>query len=199
MVSQSQLHPHRRTVSRRPASYPTGGFATARSIESPVHPQPLTWDEMALRLGAALAGGFLIGLERGSKRRPAGMRTMMMICLGCAAATIAGVQVLATRAPDDFGEISRVLQGILGGVGFLGAGVVLHRQEGVKGLTTAAAVWVASALGIACGLGEYTLAGMLTVAALFVLWALKPLDRLITREDSNNHAPRSPRSADAAP
>lgn len=160
-------------------------------------PQPLTVEELAIRLGAALAVGFCIGLERGSKKRPAGMRTMMMICLGCAGATVAGYQALARLAADDFGEISRVLQGILGGVGFLGAGVVLHREGGVRGLTTAAAVWVASALGIACGLGEFVLAGMITVAALLILWALKPLDRIITADDSDDGGAEPPVSHDS--
>lgn len=148
--------------------------------------------EIALRIGAAIGFGALVGLERERKHRPAGFRTMILISLGSAGFMILAVQsILAIPAqlgqeldtsvhsgngtPVIVGqaEVSRVLQGLLGGIGFLGAGAVIQNKRAVRGLTTAAAVWVTACIGAACGIGLYKLAGVLAFGALFTLVVLE--------------------------
>ncbi len=137
---------------------------------------------MALRIGTALVLGALVGLERERKRRPVGFRTMILISLGCAGFVLAGhelmVQGQADRVggPNEVDALSRVLQGLMGGVGFLGAGAVIQSKRSVRGLTTAAATWVVAAIGASCGLGLYKLAALLTVAALFTLIVLDSVE-----------------------
>jgi len=98
---------------------------------------------IAARLGAATALGALVGLNRHLRRHPAGLRTHAVVALGAAAVTLTSITVAAGSA-DPTGAISRTIQGILTGIGFVGAGVVLHRNDasGVHGLTTAASVWL---------------------------------------------------------
>jgi len=138
--------------------------------------------EMALRIGTAVVLGALVGLERERKRRPVGFRTMILISLGCAGFVLAGHELLVqgqaegAGAPKEVDALSRVLQGLMGGVGFLGAGAVIQSKRSVRGLTTAAATWVVAAIGASCGLGLYKLAAMLTVAALFTLVVLDSVE-----------------------
>ncbi len=148
----------------------------------------LTTQEMALRLGAALALGALVGLERERKHRPAGFRTMILISLGSAGYVLLGMQSVAMLAgPGNAAlppgvphpgqaEISRVLQGLIGGIGFLGAGAVIQNKRAVRGITTAAAVWVTAATGAACGMGLYSLAVLLAIASLFTLVVLEMVE-----------------------
>jgi len=112
--------------------------------------------EIAIRLGAAVFIGSALGLNRELHGKPAGLRTHGLVSLGAALATM-----VAFRAPGDMftidpNAIGRIVQGILTGVGFLGAGVILHDPEGhVTGLTTAATIWICATLGIVCGLGYW--------------------------------------------
>ena len=135
---------------------------------------------IAARLGAALILGGLLGLERERKNRPAGFRTMILISLGSAGFMIAGqeaIRVMSEATGNGSGlggaDISRVIQGLIGGIGFLGAGAVLHNKKAVRGLTTAAAVWVTSCVGASAGLGQYVLAAVLSGFALFTLVVLE--------------------------
>ena len=125
--------------------------------------------EIALRLGAALLAGALIGLDREIKKRPAGLQTHALVSLG-AALTLLVVAVGSGPAGD---PASRVVQGIITGIGFLGAGVILQyeRERRVEGLTTAASIWSAAALGMACGAGYFDLAGLALAAIVLVLVA----------------------------
>lgn len=140
---------------------------------------PLPALEIALRLGASVLLGGLVGLERERKHRPAGFRTMILISLGSAAFVLVGIESLKTLPSNPalpaFGqaEISRTLQGLLGGIGFLGAGAVIQNKKAVRGLTTAAAVWVTAAIGAACGLGLYVLASIVSAGTLFTLVVLE--------------------------
>jgi len=131
------------------------------------------------RIAAALACGVSIGINRDLHRKPAGFRTFGLVALGSAIVTIAAQHV----APDDPAAASRVAQGILTGIGFLGAGLIVRRERShsVSGLTTAAAVWATAGLGIACGLGLYVLALSGIAAALFVLVVGGPLERRLER------------------
>lgn len=145
---------------------------------------PLTGTEVAWRVGTALLMGALVGLERERKHRPAGFRTMILISLGSCGFVLIGHETMAqlsaqamaqlppNAAAPGQAEMSRVLQGLIGGIGFLGAGAVIQNKRAVRGITTAAAVWVVSALGAACGLGLYMLATILGSATLFTLIVL---------------------------
>ena len=121
------------------------------------------------RLLLAVMLGGAIGFERERRHRAAGLRTHMLIALGVALVIIAAEQ--SGLEPTD---LSRVLQGILAGIGFLGAGAILKRgePEHVKGLTTAASVWATSAIACAAGLGRATTAIVATIIALLILGLL---------------------------
>ena len=125
--------------------------------------------ELVLRLGTAVAVGALLGINRDLHRKPAGLRTHAIVTLGAALATLA-VAYVPTGATVDFNAVSRVVQGILTGIGFLGAGVIIRDAEGhISGLTTAATIWVASAMGVLCGLGYWQLVGLATAMVMLVL------------------------------
>src|SRR6267142_2483723 len=115
----------------------------------------LPYHVVFLRLGAAVAVGALIGLDRELRRKPAGLRTLALVSLGSAVFILETVD--ATRALTD--ATSRVIQGIVTGVGFLGAGSIMRsaNEDSVRGLTTAASIWLAAASGIACGLADWPL------------------------------------------
>ena len=140
--------------------------------------------EISIRVGGALLCGALVGLERERKHRPAGFRTMILISLGSCGFVLLGMEAVAKVNEEAIkhwppgqplpgqAEMSRVIQGLMGGIGFLGAGAVIQNKRAVRGLTTAAAVWVVSALGAACGFGFYVLALILGAATLFTLTIL---------------------------
>ena len=141
------------------------------------------WD-MFFRLLSALILGAFIGVERRSKGKVAGIRTMMMVSLGAAAFTLTGIAAMeslmaaeqaAAQAQETIPmlrmDTSRVIAGIVGGIGFIGAGVIIQARGRVHGVTTASCIWVAAAVGVACGLSLYAIAivvSLLAVAALLV-------------------------------
>jgi putative Mg2+ transporter-C (MgtC) family protein len=118
--------------------------------------------EMALRLVLAAALGASIGAQREWSGKPAGLRTLALISVG--AALFAVVSALGYAG----GDPTRIAAGIVTGVGFLGAGAILHRQGGVEGLTTAAAIWVSAGVGLAAGAGLY-LFSVITTAIVVIL------------------------------
>jgi putative Mg2+ transporter-C (MgtC) family protein len=133
------------------------------------------WLNISFRLCIALLIGAIIGLERQIRRKPAGLRTHMLVSLGSALFTLIIMQTKGLQSSPD--ALSRVIQGIAAGVGFLGAGEIVRQssqesqQLEIHGLTSAAAIWVSSALGIAagCGLWQLGLIGaMLTFLVLSV-------------------------------
>lgn len=122
--------------------------------------------DIALRFITAVFCGGVIGLERDLRRMPTGFRTMAIVSLGACIAAVAGVR------SGDTDAFSRIAQGVVTGIGFLGAGVILQRGEKirhVKGLTTAAAVWLTAAIGLMCGIGQLKLAIIATALAIAVL------------------------------
>src|SRR6516164_10598441 len=119
---------------------------------------------IARLLAASLLGG-LIGLEREYKRRSAGVRTNLLICMGAAFFTLLSA-ILAGEANPDKG---RVAANIVQGIGFLGAGLILHNRDRVVGLTSAATVFVIASIGMACGAGLYMEAVLATVITLISL------------------------------
>ncbi len=134
-----------------------------------------TFIDLFSRLGAAVLVGGLVGIERRIHRRWAGPRTYMFVSMGAAIFTIIG-QYIATNDPA---AVTRVIQGIAAGIGFLGAGTILklNDQLEVKGLTTAGSIWVAAALGTACGLALYSLVIAGTCLSLLVLIAFRPIEK----------------------
>lgn len=127
-----------------------------------------------LRLGCALAAGGVIGWERELRDKPAGLRTNMLVALGCAVLALAGLELAEAGSSlenDSAAEASRVIQGIVSGIGFLGAGTILQSRHSVKGLTTASALWLSAALGVTSGLGNYELTFAAVICGLIVLTA----------------------------
>ncbi|QRM31761.1 MgtC/SapB family protein [Microvirga sp. VF16] len=137
--------------------------------------------EMSLRLGAATIAGMTVGINRDIHDKPIGMRTLGLVSLGSAIVILAGSVYEGVHFGQD--AVSRVIQGIMTGLGFLGAGAVLRARDKmeVHGLTTAATVWIAAGLGVAAGLGAWfiTIAG--TIVTLLLLTLGKPLEDMLTR------------------
>ncbi len=126
------------------------------------------WAEVALKLAVAVLLGAAIGLDRELRHKSAGVKTIGLVTLGSALAVMA-VGGGSGNVGSDMQAASRVVQGALAGIGFLGGGVILHHGRNVEGLTTAAAIWTAAALGAACGLGAWQLVVIGGAFALLLL------------------------------
>ena len=127
----------------------------------------LTWLnqlEMAMRLVLAAGMGAIIGWQREKAHKPAGLRTHTLIAIGSALFTIVSIYGFIGGNP------SQVAAGVVTGVGFLGAGTILHRTRTVEGLTTAASVWAVAAIGLAVGAGMYLLALVTAIIVFLVLY-----------------------------
>lgn len=133
-----------------------------------------------MRLAVALVLGGVIGVERQLAGQAAGLRTHVLVSLGAAVFTLAGLAATGNEDPTD---VSRVVQGVAAGVGFIGAGAIMRsgQDSTVRGLTTAGSIWVAAAMGTAAGLGEWALSAAAGCAALVVLVVLRPISRWLTR------------------
>jgi putative Mg2+ transporter-C (MgtC) family protein len=146
---------------------------------------PWEWQEFlddGIRLGAAALLGGALGLEREWKGHWAGLRTHMMVSIGCAIFVIGGLNL----AGEQSDAVTRVIQGITAGIGFLGAGTILKldQKQEIKGLTTASSIWLAAALGTAAGLAEYALAISAAIVSLFVLGVLGPAEKYFERRQA---------------
>ena len=130
-----------------------------------------------MRVMIALALGLILGAEREFRGHPAGLRTIALISAGSCMFTGLGL-IPQFGAPVD---PTRIAAQIVTGVGFLGAGSILRQGELVRGLTTAASIWVAASLGMAVGFGYYGVAVFVTVVVVIVLFALKPLEERMFR------------------
>jgi putative Mg2+ transporter-C (MgtC) family protein len=141
-------------------------------------------DEIVARMALALLCGAVVGLNRDLHHKPAGIRTFAFVSIGAALAVLA----IQQASDSDPGALSRVMQGILTGIGFVGAGVIFrqNKHKPVAGLTTAAAIWYAASMGVACGLGFYTLALTALAIALLVLIVGGPLERRVERYFNRN-------------
>lgn len=130
-------------------------------------------ERVLLRLISATLLGSIVGFEREKAGKPAGLRTHILVCLGTAIVVLA-----CSGSQMNMDGLSRVIQGIVTGIGFIGAGSILKLSEerDIQGLTTAAGLWMTAAIGIACGLGTIGLALIATVLTLIVLGVLRALD-----------------------
>lgn len=137
--------------------------------------------EILLRLCAAAIAGMAIGLNRDIHNKPIGMRTLGLVALGSATVILSGSVYEGLHFGQD--AVSRVIQGILTGLGFLGAGTIIKARDGteVQGLTTASTVWIAAALGVTAGLGAWFITFAGTAMSLLVLTFGKPIESFLTR------------------
>lgn len=126
---------------------------------------PISWYEISLRLGIALLIGTIIGLERETQGKSAGLRTNMLVSFGSALIVLIPIQIGA--AQQNLDVLGRAISGVVSGVGFIGGGTIL-RDLRVKGLTSAAAIWVSAALGISAGCGLW----LLGLICAFITWII---------------------------
>ena len=136
------------------------------------------WLQVAL---ATLLGG-AIGMERELAGKPAGLRTNILICVGATLFTVLSLKLAETR-----GDPARVAAQILPGVGFIGAGTILHARGAITGLTSAATIWVVAAIGMALGAGAYTDAIGTTVFVMLILAGLGYLENFVARHSTHSH------------
>lgn len=149
-------------------------------------PLSLTWEQIALRLALACLAGFVIGLNRDEHGHAAGVRTNMLTCL---AATLAMLQVnlllaLGGKPANSFivMDLMRLPLGILSGIGFIGAGVIIKRGADVSGVTTAATIWLVTVLGLLFGGGNLVLGIVGSLLGFVILWGLKFMERYMPHE-----------------
>jgi putative Mg2+ transporter-C (MgtC) family protein len=133
----------------------------------------------ALPIFAALVAGSIIGLERGLRSEPAGFRTHALVCAASAAVTLASVHL--GRELHEAASASRAIQGIIVGVGFLGAGVIFRERLTVHGLTTAASVWATAGLGVVFGAERYGEGWVAVAALMIILVGLRVFDQRLPR------------------
>jgi putative Mg2+ transporter-C (MgtC) family protein len=135
------------------------------------------WFEIITRLAAAALLGGGIGVNRHLHHKAVGLRTLSLVACGAAGLVLASLHSEGTTPHVD--AMSRVIQGIMTGVGFIGAGVIIRGQsdDQVHGLTTAAAVWITAALGALCGIGEWRIIAVLSIIIALVLLTGGPIER----------------------
>lgn len=151
-----------------------------------VIPHAEAWDDMLLRLGIAMFSGVFIGINRDLHNKPAGLRVLALVAVGSCAVTLGTLLALDGEKNEGMREgMFRTVQGILSGMGFLGAGVILRGvrpgEEEVTGLATAASIWVSCILGILAGLGEWLLGGLAFGVTMVILTAGHSLERIFKR------------------
>lgn len=136
--------------------------------------------QTCVRLLVAVLLGALLGYDRERKDSAAGLRTHMLVALGAALFVIAALQAGLDKA-----GLSRVIQGVVAGIGFLGAGAIIKmsEKEQIKGLTTAASIWATAAIGVASGMGHLATAAVSALLALVILAALPRVERFIERRN----------------
>ena len=145
-----------------------------------------TLQETGLRLLAAALLGALLGIDREVKDKPLGLRTNMLVAIGaCSFGAMAFDLAQLFRQQEDLGHVdpARVIEGIIGGIGFLGTGAIIQSRGSVVGATTGATIWVVGAIGLACGFGLYLHATLVALVSFFVLSILGFVTRRMTRAE----------------
>ncbi len=143
----------------------------------------MNFESWIVKLILATLLGSLIGLEREYHGRPAGLRTHILVCIGAAVLTMSGLSiasVFSNGISSSGEEISRIVAGIVTGIGFLGAGAIIRTSDLIRGLTTAACIWFVAAIGIVIGIGQYLLAASSTGIALLVLVLLPLIENRVS-------------------
>jgi putative Mg2+ transporter-C (MgtC) family protein len=137
----------------------------------------LTIFSTTTRLLLAVVLGSLIGLERERKGRNAGLRTHILVCVGSALIMLTSLYVYEAYQQKASIDPARIAAGVVTGIGFLGAGAIIRSKEGIKGLTTAASIWVSSAIGLAIGCGYISAAIISTIITFVILSFLKHIEK----------------------
>ena len=142
-----------------------------------------TATDVALRIAIAMLVGAVLGINRDLRDKPAGLKTHSLVTMGSAMLTMVSIAFASATGQVDPGTLSRVTQGIITGIGFLGAGVIMRGEtpRSVQGLTSAATIWVAACLGIACGAGQWVIVGAAFASTLVVLVLGDPIEQAIYR------------------
>jgi putative Mg2+ transporter-C (MgtC) family protein len=133
--------------------------------------------EFAFRIGAALLAGLFIGMEREIHNKNAGLKTNALVSLGAAVFVLTSL----TFAGDDYVDTTRVIGQVVTGIGFIGAGVILHKGTMVRGLTTAATVWCSAGAGCLAAIGQYAELSVLVAVIVFVNVVFNPVDKFIAK------------------
>lgn len=130
--------------------------------------------EIVIRLTVAAVLGGLVGIDREVRNKPVGIRTYALVSLGSAAFTVIAIFIAINWATREGIQIDmmRAVSGIVGGIGFLGAGAIIQSRGSVKGITTAASIWLIASVGVACGIGAYVIAAVTVVLAYIILVVL---------------------------
>ena len=144
---------------------------------------PSALPALLIRLVLAACLGGAIGLNREWEQKPAGLRTHALVGLGSALFALVGLALVQDGSVHDASAPSRVLQGLVAGVGFIGGGAILRRGDSgiVEGLTTATSIWIVAAVGVSAGLGMWRSALTAVVIALVILTAGEVIDRAVRR------------------
>lgn len=157
----------------------------------------MDYREIMFRLLSSVLIGGLVGLDRNLRGKPTGIKTLGLVALGASLMTMTSQDFALAPAKYDSAAVSRVVQGIITGIGFLGAGVIVHEEprSRVRGLTTAASIWATAALGIVCGLGRWPIAlmALAIVGLLFVI--AQPLERRLHERWMNEPAGKTDRGS----
>ena len=143
----------------------------------------VTTAHIIIRLISAFILGGLIGLERETHGRPAGLRTHILVCLGSALLMLTSMHIFYLYRDVTTIDPGRIAAGVITGIGFLGAGTILRFKASVRGLTTAASLWAVAGIGLAVGSGFYVGAYVTSALVLFVLFFLTQLERVLVRKD----------------
>lgn len=153
---------------------------------------PLPWYDITLRLAIALVCGGVVGLERELRGHSAGLRTHMLVALGAAAFSVVGVamfeivrQHAVAHEYDPPGDPLRTISGVVTGVGFLGAGAIIHQGGKAAGLTTAAGLWAVAAVGVASGAGLPLVAVIVTLLIFITLAVVRFVEPPIGKTDES--------------
>lgn len=145
--------------------------------------------EIALRLGIAAGYGMVLGIDREVRGKAAGLRTHMLVALGAAATTLVTIALFTSLHNADMtvgANPIRVISGVMSAIGFLGAGAIIkdgNHSRGVRGLTSAANLWLCEAIGIAAGAGEYLIAAITFAYTVMILVLVRLIEVRVIRRD----------------
>lgn len=142
---------------------------------------------VAFKLILAAVLGAIIGVEREIKNRAAGFRTHIIVSVGACLIMLIGIDAIGDISSDRARDAARIAGQVVSGIGFLGAGTILQKKNGVSGLTTAATLWLSGAIGLAVGIGYYEGAIIATVICLITLVSLKGISDLINKKTTKSY------------
>ncbi|MEN3973160.1 MgtC/SapB family protein [Sphingomicrobium sp. XHP0235] len=154
-------------------------------------PDTMDWSDVLIRIAAATFLPLLIGIERFVRDKPIDFRPFVIISVGACGLLIASMELLQTASdPNSQIDPTRVIEGVITGIGFLGAGAMFRQGNFVQGAGSAAAIWAAGAIGLTCGLGEIWLAALMTVIVLLLLIVSGPVTDKWDAGHSDEAGPR---------